>query len=154
MTRPFPATRAGVFRADAMADLPALLAFVDAACDALDADGDARFAVRLAVEEVFTNILEHGYRGNGRVEIVVDGGAGDGSGRRCVRVRLRDHAPPFDPADAPPPDLDSPLEERDPGGLGWHLVRQLVDALEHRPGAAGGNTYTLVKQLPEPDPGA
>jgi serine/threonine-protein kinase RsbW len=154
MTRAFATPGANVFRANAMADLPALLAFVDAACDALQADGDVRFAVRLAVEEVFTNILEHGYRGNGRVEIVVDGGAGDGSGRRCVRVRLHDRAPPFDPADAPAPDLDSPLEERDPGGLGWHLVRQLLDALEHRPGVAGGNTYTLVKQLPAPEPGA
>lgn len=143
-----PAVGVGVFRAAAMADLPAVLAFVDAACDALSADGDARFAMRLAVEEVFTNILEHGYRGNGPVEVAVDGGP------RCVRVRLSDQAPKFDPADAPAPDLDSPLEERDPGGLGWHLVRQLVDELEYRPAPAGGNTYTLVKQLPAPAPGA
>ena len=148
-----PAAGVNVFRAGAMADLPALLAFVDAACDALAADGDARFAVRLAVEEVFTNILAHGYRGNGPVEVAVDGGA-SGRSRRCVRVRLSDQAPPFDPADAPAPDLASPLEERDPGGLGWHLVRQLVDGLEYRAAPAGGNTYTLVKQFPASAPGA
>lgn len=136
------------FRAAAMADLPALLAFVDAACDALAADGDARFAVRLAVEEVFTNILHHGYGGSGPVEVVVDGGP------RRVRVRLRDQAPRFDPASAPAPDLASPLDEREPGGLGWHLVRQLVDSVEHRAADGGGNTYTLVKQLPAPPPGA
>jgi len=145
-------TRAAIgtslFRAGAMADLPALLAFVDAACDALHADGDARFSMRLAVEEVFTNILQHGYGGSGPVEVAVDGGP------RCVRVRLRDQAPPFDPADAPAPDLASPAEARDPGGLGWHLVRQLVDELEHAAGPAGGNTYTLVKQLPAPAPAA
>jgi hypothetical protein len=60
----------------------------------------------------------------------------------------------LDPADAPAPDLASPLEERDPGGLGWHLVRQLVDGLEYRAAPAGGNTYTLVKQFPAPAPGA
>ena len=146
MRRGSPAVGVGAFRADAMADLPALLAFVDAACDALEADGDARFSMRLAVEEVFTNILEHGYRGNGPVEIRVDGGP------RCVRVRLSDQAPPFDPLDAPPPDLESPLEERDTGGLGWHLVRQLIDELEHHPAPGGGNTYTLVKQLPARTP--
>lgn len=148
MRRASPPAGAAVFRAAAMADLPALLAFVDAACDALDADGDARFAVRLAVEEVFTNILHHGYGGSGPVEVAVDGGP------RCVRVRLRDQAPRFDPAGAPAPDLASPLEEREPGGLGWHLVRQLVDEVEHRAGAGGGNTYTLVKQLPASAPDA
>jgi anti-sigma regulatory factor (Ser/Thr protein kinase) len=148
MTRRSPAVGVRVFRATAMTDLPGLLAFVDTACDAFSADEDVRFAMRLAVEEVFANILEHGYRGNGPVEATVDGGP------RCVRVCLRDQAPPFDPADAPAPDLRSPLEERDPGGLGWHLVRQFVDELEHRPAPGGGNTYILVKQLPAraPDP--
>lgn len=74
MSNTLPATWVQVFRAGAMADLPALMAFIDAACDALTADGDVRFAVRLAVEEVFTNILEHGYAGDGPVAVAVDGG--------------------------------------------------------------------------------
>ena len=137
-----PAVGVQVFRASAMADLPALMAFIDGACDALTNDGDARFAVRLAVEEVFTNILEHGYRGNGPVTVAVDGGP------RCIRVRVCDEAPVFDPADAPAPDMASPLEERDPGGLGWHLVQQLMDEVEHKPAPVRGNVFTLVKQLP------
>lgn len=148
MNRTSPAVGVRMFRAGSMADLPALAAFVDTAADALGADDDARFALRLAVEEVFTNILEHGYAGDGPVVVELDGGP------RCIRVRLRDQAPAFDPADAPAPDLASPLEQRDPGGLGWHLVRQLIDEIEHRPAAPRGNTYTLVKQLParSPDP--
>jgi serine/threonine-protein kinase RsbW len=80
------------------------------------------------------------------VLVEVDGGP------RCVRVRLSDEAPAFDPVDAPAPDLESPLEERDPGGLGWHLVHQLMDEVEHKPAPPRGNTYTLVKQLSAPAP--
>ena len=150
MTVPSPAVGVRSFRAVAMADLPALAAFVDTACDGFGADGDVRFAMRLAVEEVFTNIIEHGYHGRGPVLVEVDGGP------RCVRVRLSDEAPAFDPADAPVPDLVSPLRDRDPGGLGWHLVRQLMDEVEHRlrPAPPRGNTYTLVKQLPALAPDA
>lgn len=146
--KPSPAVGVRSFRAVAMADLPSLAAFVDTACDALGADGEVRFAMRLAVEEVFTNIIEHGYGGKGPVLVEVDGGP------RCVRVRLSDEAPAFDPADAPAPDLEAPLAERDPGGLGWHLVHQLMDEVEHKPAPPRGNTYTLVKQLPAPAPGA
>ena len=150
MTAPSPAVGVRSFRAVAMADLPALAAFVDTACDGFGADGEVRFAMRLAVEEVFTNIIEHGYRGRGPVLVEVDGGP------RCVRVRLSDEAPAFDPADAPVPDLESPLRDRDPGGLGWHLVRQLMDEVEHRhrPAPPRGNTYILVKQLPALAPDA
>ena len=146
--KPSPAVGVRSFRALAMTDLPWLAASVDSACDALGADGEVRFAMRLAVEEVFTNIIEHGYGGKGPVLVEVDGGP------RCVRVRLSDEAPAFDPADAPAPDLEAPLAERDPGGLGWHLVHQLMDEVEHKPAPPRGNTYTLVKQLPAPAPGA
>lgn len=129
------------FRADAMADLTALLVFVDAACDS--AGPDAGFPVRLAVEEVFTNIQQHGYRSRGgpvRVAVEADGAR--------VRVVIEDDAPPFDPDDAPAPDVASNADRREPGGLGWHLVRELMDEVGHAPREPRGNTYTLVKRLP------
>ena len=135
------------FRAATMADHGALLAFVDAACATVGAD--ASFAVRLAVEEVFTNILEHGYGGAaGPVAVSVATTAGS------VRLVLDDEAATFDPAAAPRPVLDAALEEREPGGLGWHLVSELMDEVMHAPRSPRGNTYTLVKRLPAPAPAA
>src|SRR5690606_24989564 len=112
----------GGFRATAMADLHGLMAFVDRACEEAGVGGEVAFAVRLAVEEAFTNIMEHGYGGDGGpVTVAIDAGA------QGVCVVLRDEAPVFDPLHAPAPDLDAALEEREPGGLGWHLVRQVMD---------------------------
>lgn len=128
------------FRASRMADLPALLDFVDAAC--ADAGPDAGFAVRLAVEEVFTNALAHGYGGEGPVDVTVDADAAR------IRVVVEDQAPAFDPGHAPAPDIGADALDREPGGLGWHLVRQVMDEVRHAPRAGRGNTCTLVKRLP------
>lgn len=129
------------FASASMADLASVLALVDSACG--DSDADAAFAVRLAAEEVFTNILEHGYRGSaGPVTVSIDCDAGR------LRLVLLDEAAAFAPATAPAPDLDAALDDREPGGLGWHLVRQLMDEVTHAPRQPRGNIYTLTKRLP------
>ena len=127
-----------------MADLGPLLAFVDAACE--PAGADTAFAVRLAVEEVFTNIVSHGSHGDGPVDIVIHANATQ------LRVIVHDDAPAFDLAHAPAPDLAPDAMDRDLGGLGWHLVRQLMDEVAHAARGPRGNTYTLVKRLPVPAP--
>jgi serine/threonine-protein kinase RsbW len=121
-------------------DLPALAALVEESCRS--ADAETLFALKLAVEEVFTNIVTHGYRGQpGPVTVTVARDAGG------IAVTLEDQAPSFDPALAPVPDLESDWEDRPLGGLGWHLVRQLVDEVRHRPRETGGNEVTLIKRL-------
>lgn len=137
-----------VFHANGMEDLAALTAFVERACARVDAGEDAVSELRLATEEVFANILAHGY-GNrpGRVTVRVDA-----TPARVV-VCLSDDAPDFDPASAAAPDLDAGWEERRLGGLGWHLVHQVMDQVSREPGERGGNVYTLVKNLVAPQPG-
>lgn len=129
-----------VFRASRLEDLPRLVAFVDEGCGGID--DDARADLRLAVEEVFANIFQHGYAGGtGPVEIRVVR-----SGDR-VAVTLADRAPRFDPASAPPPDLAADADAHRVGGLGWHLVRQVMDEVGWAPAAGGGNAYRLVRRI-------
>jgi anti-sigma regulatory factor (Ser/Thr protein kinase) len=45
----------------------------------------------------------------------------------------------------PAPDLTGPAEERKPGGLGIHLIRQVMDQLIYRRPEDGGNELTLIK---------
>ncbi|CAA9300253.1 MAG: hypothetical protein AVDCRST_MAG40-307 [uncultured Gemmatimonadaceae bacterium] len=127
--------------------LPALLDFIERACAGAHLPEDVAFAVRLAAEEACTNVIRHGYPGGapGRVAVGI---ARDAS---RVVVTIEDGGAPFDPADAPPPPTDASAEERPLGGLGWHLIRQVMDEVHHAHDAERGNTLTLVKRIPAPD---
>lgn len=138
-----------VFKAGAISDLHALMTWVARACGDAGIDGEAAFAVRLAVEEAFTNVMEHGYGGRGGpVSIAFEADA------RQVQVVMLDEADAFDPAGAPPADTESALEDRLPGGLGWHLVHQVMDEVRHQPLSGRGNVLTLIKRLPATAPAA
>ncbi len=115
--------------------------FVEESTLSLSADEHTAYALAHAVDECATNIIEHGYRGQpGPIEIEIDR-VGEN-----LTIVLRDHAPPFDPTGVPPPDLTLPLEEREPGGLGIYLARQMVDQWHYRALPDGGNEFTLIKQ--------
>jgi anti-sigma regulatory factor (Ser/Thr protein kinase) len=107
-------------------------------------DSEATADLVQAVDEVVTNVIEHGYAGAGGtidVEVAV-GRSGD-----PVTVRVRDACPPFDPTTVPPAATDAPLARRRLGGMGVHLTRVLTDAITHRILPSGGNELTLVKRV-------
>lgn len=131
-----------IVRSAELAHLPAFLDFVAEACARTGADTSAAFALKLAVEEVVTNVIVHGYEGlpPGPVSLAVS----EEPGR--IVFTISDHARPFHPDDAPAPDLSSPWAERRVGGLGWHLIRELMDEVRYE-STERGNRLTLVKML-------
>lgn len=136
-----------LYHATELADLAGLAAFVERSCTSVGASADAASEVRLATEEVFVNILQHGYGDRpGPVRVRIE------ATPARVTVTLSDHAPVFDPADLEPPELTTDSAERGLGGLGWHLVRQVMDEVRHEPAAGTGNVFTLVKELSAGDP--
>jgi serine/threonine-protein kinase RsbW len=123
------------------ANLETLLRFVEDACKESGLDEEVRFAVRLAGEEACCNIVNHAYAGvePGPISLELRVEA------ERVVLLLEDRAPAFSPADAPRPDLSADWEERPLGGLGWHLMREVMDEIHHEPLAGGGNRLELVK---------
>lgn len=121
-------------------ELAAIRRFVEGAAVDLGADLDAIADMLLAVTEVVTNIIVHGYEGaSGIIELTVS------KPGTALVVRLRDHAPPFDPTATPVPDHTLPLEQRPLGGMGVFLTIALLDEVRHRIPEQGGNELTLVK---------
>ena len=106
--------------------------------------------LRIAVDEAVTNILTHGYRGPGFIELEIRAAGAD------LVVLLRDRAPSFDPRLAPQADLRPPGERDNPGGFGVHLMRSLMDEIAHR-SLDDGNELKMTKcgviGVPEPSPG-
>ena len=99
--------------------------------------------VNLVLEELVSNVILHGGHDDDlEHEILIRLSIADG----ILRIEVEDDGRPFDPQDAPPPDLEAPLEQRPVGGLGLHLVRELVDELDyHR--ANGQNVTVMSKRI-------
>ena len=121
--------------------LPHVMRLVDTFFAARHEKKETRFAVELALEEIFTNIVKYNRKGHGPIRIELD--ACDGE----VVVTVTDpDSPPFDPFEMPDPDVNQPLERRDPGGLGIHLVRKFMDGIEYSH-ADGSATVKLRKRM-------
>ncbi|MGW0807718.1 ATP-binding protein [Nonomuraea sp. NPDC002799] len=95
--------------------------------------------LRLAADELVTNIVLHGYA-NREGSLTLDGGVE----RERVWLRIQDEGRPFDPrAGFRPPEHGVPLTERRIGGLGIFLALSSLDDFSYEL-AAGRNTSTLV----------
>ena len=134
-------TKSSLRIAAELKNLSEIRRFIQEAASALGFDPAMTHNVPLAVDEAVTNIIVHGYQCQGgaiEIEVSREGDA--------LVIRLRDEAAPFDPTNTPLPDLTLPLEQRSPGGLGIHLIRQIMDEMTHRVTPQGGNELTLVKR--------
>jgi len=129
-----------------LAALPGLVRQV-AAAGGLEADVEGD--LRLALEEACANVIAHGYPpgspGPIEIEVLMHPGR--------IVMTVTDRGRVFDPANAPAPDLSSPWETRRVGGLGLHLIRELMDEVGHDTPAGGGNRLTMIKHT-DTDSGA
>ena len=102
---------------------------------------DLLFHVQLTLDELATNVINHGYGASGHsFQITVK------SNPEAVQIELVDEARPFDPLqDSPQPAIDAGVHERRVGGLGVYIVKELMDEMEYRR-ENGKNCLTLVKK--------
>jgi len=86
----------------------------------------AAFKVRLVLEELVLNLIDHA---TGSATDRIDVYIGIEPGR--VVLALEDDGNPFDPRAAPAFDKTKPLEERSPRGMGIHLVRSMAEEMDY-----------------------
>jgi anti-sigma regulatory factor (Ser/Thr protein kinase) len=101
------------------------------------------YRLRLAADEIVTNIAVHGYRGRpGPVELV------GGVEPDAVWLSILDEAPPFDPTTHDPgPRLQAGPDHEGEGGFGLFLALRALD--DFRYGRSGGrNENTLIMRRP------
>ncbi len=110
-----------------LSELTALAAFVERFAEDAALPVQAAFQLNLVLEELVTNTITHGQVApDGEIRIAL---ARHGD---TIEAHLVDSGAPFDPRTLAAPDLDAPVETRPVGGLGIHLVRQLVDEFDYR----------------------
>jgi anti-sigma regulatory factor (Ser/Thr protein kinase) len=87
-------------------------------------DNRDSLAIQLVTEELFTNLVKYNTTSTNPVVVGLER---DG---KVVNLELVDRdVDRFDPAGLPEVDVDAPMSQRQPGGLGLHLVRAIVDKI-------------------------
>lgn len=125
------------------AQLPGLIAFLQQFWSEERLPASEAFPFELALEEIFMNVAMHGKTDTHQPQVEIHLRHDDGR----VVLTVADDGPAFDPLQAPPPDLEADLEDRPVGGLGIHLVREMMDEVsyQHR---EGHNQLTMARRMP------
>jgi sigma-B regulation protein RsbU (phosphoserine phosphatase) len=96
--------------------------------------------LQVAVDEMLVNIATHSGASSVVVQVWMDGGD--------LRLEISDDGTPFNPfTEVTTPDLEAPLEDREVGGLGLHLVRSLMSEFEYA--SRGGRNFITLTKLSE-----
>ncbi len=88
----------------------------------------AVWQLKVVLDEVLSNVVNHAYAGRPGSFIDISFVLVDDE----VEVTVVDDGDEVNPLRQNPPDTTTPLDERQAGGLGVHLVKQLTDRLEYR----------------------
>jgi anti-sigma regulatory factor (Ser/Thr protein kinase) len=100
-------------------------------------EGECR-AITLAIDEALTNVIRHAYHGrtDGRIELECHAGTDE------LEFRIQDTGVPPDPARICLRQVGSDQ----PGGLGTHIIRDVMDAVSYKT-SPEGNRFTATKRL-------
>ena len=122
--------------------IPKLHAYVEAVAEDVGFDMSGLMSLNLALEEAVVNVMSYAYpegqKGDVHIEASCD--------HDYLTFTIRDSGQPFDPTQKAAANTTLSLEERPVGGLGIHLVRQLMDKVSYEY-TDGQNVLTLRKRL-------
>lgn len=123
-------------------EIPQLAAFVDEFCESCGIDMSTTMSLNLALEEAVVNVMDYAYPAGSKGDVFIDAESKDD----MLTFVIRDNGTPFDPTKTGEVDTTLSVEERPIGGLGIHLVRTIMDAVEYSY-TNGQNVLTLRKAL-------
>jgi sigma-B regulation protein RsbU (phosphoserine phosphatase) len=122
-------------------ELDTLQDWLGAVLDETCCASKTRGQIAMAAEEIFVNICRHAYSG------------GEGSARVMAGMdnsrfvmRFEDSGIAFNPLEHAPPDINAPIDGREPGGLGIFIMRKWMDRVQYNR-AGGKNELTLYKTI-------
>ena len=118
-----------------------VMEFVEGEMHGANIDKTKQTNIQIAVEEIFVNIAGYAYlsgEGDVTVSISVD--------PEKISLEFSDCGEHYNPLAKEDPDISLSVEDREPGGLGIFMIKQLMDEIkyEHRD---GHNILTVCKYI-------
>ena len=117
-------------------------AAVNAALEKCGFDAPTCGKMMLAVDEALSNIMRHGYEGRDDGPIWVKLGPVNTDAGQMFSVVIEDRARQVDPGELAGRDL----EDVRPGGLGVHIIRQVMDDVQYTRREGGGMRLVMTKR--------
>ncbi len=121
--------------------IPQLNEFIDGVCEEVGIDMTITMSLNLAMEEAVVNVMSYAYP-NGVGDVHIEAIAT----KKILIFTITDSGIPFDPTAKEEVDTSLSVEERPIGGLGIHLVRQIMDCVSYEY-VDGKNILTLEKNI-------
>ena len=100
------------------------------------------YDVRLALEEVVSNIINYGFEDNYEHQISIEMNLQG----ETLTMKIKDDGKPFNPLEVKSTNLEKPFDEREIGGMGIYIVRKLMDKILYKR-EEGNNVLQLTKYL-------
>ena len=126
-----------VFKAD-VSELNNLFDYSSSLLRVLDFSNRDIIMINTALEEVFVNVAKYAYESNGTVEVSLS------NDKKQVTFVFKDNGKPFNPLEKEDPNINASSEEREIGGLGIFMVKNIMDKVDYVY-ENGYNILTLVK---------
>ena len=114
--------------------------------DGLNVPAEFNMPINLALEEAVSNVMLYAYPGRTDGKVFVEYLEVPTEQGRQMIFTISDSGIPFDPTQKSEADITLSAEERAIGGLGIHLVRQLMDQIIYER-IDDKNILTLIKKL-------
>ena len=125
-----------------LSELERLSGAISQYCQSSGLSSEILFSLNLSLEEVVANVISYGFEDDHEHIITVRISRTADS----IHIEVEDDGIEFNPLEQEPPDTSAPLEERPIGGLGIHLVRHYMDALQYER-HQGKNILSMEKNL-------
>ena len=104
--------------------------------------------IKIVFDELLSNIIKYGYQDADEHEINIKVNAIESQ----IKIQIVDDGMAFNPFEVSAPDIDKSLDDRDIGGLGIHLTKNIMDEYQYQ-SLGNKNIVTLMKQLDELEAG-
>ena len=109
--------------------------FLDTTLEAWEIPMKVVSKLQIVADEIYSNIVRYSQAKNAKVTAVQNG--------TVLSLRFEDDGKPYDPTTAAEPDITASAEEREIGGLGIFMVRNMMDSMDYRY-KDGHNVLTLL----------
>jgi len=126
-----------------MSEVSRMRGFFLSVCREHDIDMGFFKMLNLAIEEWVANVINYAYPKGTRGHIELTAKVVDD----ILTLVIKDHGAPFDPTQHEEVDIEAELDDREIGGLGIHLVKNIMDTMQYERSADGYNILTLTKNL-------